>query len=460
MTDLAADQPEFRWSSRLSFVLVASGFAVGLGNIWRFPYMTGENGGAAFLLIYLACAFGIGVPLIMAELMLGRRGKKGIVGSIRAVAAESKASRGWSWIGIFALTATFAILVYYVVIAGWTLDYIVRSGAGSFADMRPAQSIAAFDALMASPGRMIFWGACVVVMMALVVGKGLKNGIEKVTTILMPVFFAGLVLLSIYAMIVGDMGQAVRFLFFPDFSKIDGNTVIMAVGQAFFSVGVGFGTMVSFGGYLDKDTSIAGVAGTIVAADTGVALLAGLTIFPFVFQYGLEIASGPGLVFETLPVAFGAMPGGSLVGVAFFLLLFLAAITSCIGLLEPLVSYTIEKFGMTRPIATAILGGLIWVLGFATVFSFNHWDDLYPLAWTGMFADSTIYIVQDMIAVNFILPVGALLTAIFMGWITHKDIWRNELSSSSRLVQSLWLFAVRFVAPVTIILILAFAYIG
>ena len=454
------EQPQFRWSSRLSFVLAASGFAVGLGNIWRFPYLTGENGGAAFLVVYLLCAFGIGMPLIMAELMLGRHGKRGIVSSLRAVAGQSRASRKWSWIGVLALLATFLILSYYVVIAGWTLDYALKASEGAFSEVEPVQSTALFGELMESPWRMLGWTLATVALTGLVVARGLKGGIEKVTSFIMPLFFVGLILLAIYALFFGDMGSAIDFLFVPDFSKIDGTVVAMAVGQAFFSVGVGFGTMVSFGSYLDDDVSIASTAGIIVAADTAVALIAGLIIFPFVFRYGLEVTSGPGLVFETLPVAIGAMPAGQLVGVVFFLLLFIAAITSCVGLLEPLAARVRHWFDVRLSTATVIMSVLVALVSVGSVLSFNRWAEFHPLETFGVLADQTIYVVQDYVAVNIFLPLGALLMALFVGWFASKDIWREQLATSARIFAVCWLPVMRFVVPPAIASIMVISMLG
>lgn len=448
------EQPQFQWTSRLSFVLAASGFAVGLGNIWRFPYLTGENGGAAFLMIYLLCAFGIGMPLIMAELMLGRHGRRGIVGSLRAAAAKSRSSQKWSWIGALALIATFLILAYYVVIAGWTLDYALRTSEGAFFEVEPAQSTAAFGQLMNSPWRMLGWTLATIVIACLVVARGLKSGIEKVTSFIMPLFFVGLILLALYALFFGDMRRAIDFLFVPDFSKIDGSVIAMAVGQAFFSVGVGFGTMVSFGSYLDDDMSIASTAGIIVAADTAVALIAGLIIFPFVFQYGLEVTSGPGLVFETLPVAIGAMPAGRLVGVVFFLLLFIAAITSCVGLLEPLAARVRHWFGLRLSMATVLTGALVALVSVGSVLSFNLWSEFYPFEPFGMLVGQTIYVVQDQIAVTIFLPLGALLMALFVGWFASKHIWEGQLASSARIFAVVWLPVMRFGVPPAIASIL------
>lgn len=447
--------PRSRWSSRYSFILVASGFAVGLGNIWRFPYLTGENGGSAFVLVYLACAFGIGAPLIMAELLIGRRGGMDVIGSIRKVASETGASARWGWIGGLGLIATFLILAYYVVIAGWTLDYMVQSASGAMAGQSAGQSQTAFDALMASPLRMAFWSACIVAISAFTVARGITGGLERVARILMPMLLLGLIALAIYAGCVGDMSRAVNFLFTPDFSKIDANAVLVAIGQAFFSVGVGFGTMISFGAYLDRDMSIAGVATTIVAADTAVALIAGLAIFPIVFGFGLAVGSGPGLVFVSMPIAFGTLPGGSFVGLFFFALLFAAAITSCIGLFEPLVSWAHQRHGLHRPRAILTVASAIWLTSLATVLSLNRWDSFYPLEALELFAESTIYAVQDFIAVNILLPLGALLTAIFAGWVVAPKIWRSEGHGDAGRVIGIWHSSMRYLVPLAILSIFA-----
>ena len=456
MATIAHERPQ-AWSSRTSFVLAASGFAVGLGNIWRFPYMTGENGGAAFILVYLVCVICIGLPIVMAELMLGRRGGRGIVGSVRNVAAQSGKSERWSMIGVLALIATFTILAYYVVIAGWTLDYMLRFARSEFAGAQASETTAIFASLMDSPWRMIGWMAATVVFSALVISRGLSGGIEKLTNVVMPIFFGGLVLLAIYAAFVGDMASALQFLFVPDFSKIDGSVIAMAVGQAFFSVGVGFGTMVSFGSHLDQDAPIAGSALTVIAADTAVALLAGLTIFPFVFQQGVPIASGPGLVFETLPIAFGAMHAGSLVGFVFFLLLFIAAITSCVGLLEPLGSRLANALRVELRPAVVIASVLVAITSLGTVFSFNRWADFHPLEPFGVLTGETIYVVQDYIAVNLVLPIGALLTSLFVGWVVKAEIWQEELLTSGRLARVLWRPAMRYAVPIAILAIMVMA---
>ncbi|MBV7255856.1 sodium-dependent transporter [Pacificimonas sp. WHA3] len=455
---MKADKQPQLWSSRTSFVLAASGFAVGLGNIWRFPYMTGENGGAAFILVYLACVLCIGLPLVMAELMLGRRGGRGIVGSLRNVAAQSGASRRWHMIGILALIATFAILAYYVVIAGWTLDYMLRFAGDEFSDAQAEETTAIFASLMDSPWRMIGWMAATVAFSALVISRGLTGGIEKLTNIIMPFFFAGLVLLAIYAAFVGDMMSALQFLFVPDFSKIDGGVIAMAVGQAFFSVGVGFGTMVSFGSHLDRNAPIAGSAMTVIAADTVVALLAGLTIFPFVFQYGVPVTSGPGLVFETLPIAFGAIPGGSIVGFLFFLLLFIAAITSCVGLLEPLGGRIANALRIGLRPAVFLVSLLVGIASLGTVFSFNHLAEFHPLEPFGVLREQTIYVVQDYLAVNIVLPLGALLTSLFVGWVVKPEIWREELATSGALARALWRPAMRYAVPLAILAIMIAAH--
>jgi len=448
------------WSSRFAFIMVASGFAVGLGNIWRFPYLVGENGGSAFILVYLACAFGIGAPLIMAELMIGRRGRADVIGSIQNVASEAGVSTGWGRVGGLALVATFAILASYMVIAGWTLDYMLQAASGALAGQGAQQSAAAYEGLMADPLRLGFWSACVVAITAFAVGRGITGGIEKAARFLMPALFLGMIALAVYAAVVGDIERAIAFLFTPDFSRIDADVVLVAVGQAFFSVGVGFGTMISFGAYLDRNTSISGTAMNIVAADTAVALIAGLAVFPLVFGFGLPPGSGPGLVFVSLPVAFGILPGGSLVALFFFFLLFAAAITSCIGLFEPLVSWVSERRGLSRRLAVWLSAALVWVAGFATILSLNHWQDIHPAAWLGMQSQSTIFDLQDFLAVNILLPLGALLTAIFVGWRCRPSVWRDEAIADPSWAISLWSFAIRYLIPLAIGGIFASAFIG
>jgi len=317
----------------------------------------GEYGGSAFLFIYLACALGIGVPLLMSELAIGRFGRGSPAGSIQAVAESYGGSPVWRHVGTLAIVCVFIILSYYTVLSGWTFDYFVRAANGSFEGITRSQTSNMFGLLMLNPGRLLFWHTVVNVLIFLVVRRGVQGGIEKSVKLLMPVLFLALIVMVIYGAVAGDMAAAMEFMLRPDFSKITVQTVMVAIGQAFFSIGIGMGALITFGAYLPKDISIKNSAFTIVLADTGVALLAGFAIFPLVFAFGLEPSSGSGLIFKTLPMAFGQMPGGQVFGAIFFLLLIAAALSSCIGCAEAVVSWVDEHWGHQSPERHSLHGG-------------------------------------------------------------------------------------------------------
>ena len=326
------------WSSRFGFLMASVGFAVGLGNIWRFPYVTGENGGAAFVLVYLACAFVIGVPIVIAEIMIGRRGQAGTAGSMKVVAAREQRSPAWIGVGYMNQLAAFLIQVTYAVISGWVLWYLFKAITTGFTGVDAAAADAEFQSVVSDTGGMLLWTVISLLLAGFILYAGVKDGIERAVTVLMPTLFGLLIVLVIFNIFVGGFAEAVAWLFTPDFSKIDGGVFLAALGQAFFSIGVGMAAMMAYGSYLPRETRIASSAIIIVIADTGVALLAGLVIFPAVFNNGLDPAAGAGLIFQTLPVAFAQMPGGYFFACLFFLLLSVAAITSMVGLLESLIS--------------------------------------------------------------------------------------------------------------------------
>ena len=440
------------WSSRLTFLMASIGFAVGLGNIWRFPFVVGENGGSAFILIYLGFAILIGVPLVMAEWTIGRRATDAASasGSFRDVARQSGASTKWGAVGGMAVLAVFMLMLIYTTIAGWTMEYFVHAATGALNGITGEASKDLFDGLMANPTRLIFWHTIVVIITVYINSRGLHGGIEKAVNILMPALFVALVLMMGYALVVGDMGAAVKFLLTPDFSKVNGETFLMALGQAFFSIGIAMAVMITYGSYLDKSTSIPQNAFIVVGADTLVALMAGFAIFPIVFGYGMDPEAGEGLVFQALPVAFGGLPAGSLFASIFFFLLIAAAVTSCIGNFAPVVAWTEEKFGMTHSRASFTAGAAMWLLGIGSALSFNVLADFHPLAFIKGFEERTIFDSLDWIMANALLPLGALLTAIFVGWIASRDKIREEMGLDEGLGFTIWLVLIRFVIPVAL----------
>lgn len=462
MTAPAQDGGQESWSSRLTFLMASVGFAVGLGNIWRFPYVVGENGGSAFVLVYLLFAFGIGVPLVMAEWTIGRRGSgaASASGSVREVAKQSGVSTAWGNVGGLAVLAVFMLMLFYTVVAGWTMDYLVRAASGAFENITAERSEAMFDGLMADPWRLGFWHTVVVLLTVYINSRGLKGGIEKAVNILMPALFVSLLLMVGYAGYVGDFGAAVDFLLTPDFSRVTPNMLLMALGQAFFSIGIGMAVMITYGSYLDRQTSIPRNAFIVVGADTLVAMLAGFAIFPLVFAHQLAPNSGAGLVFQTLPIAFGELPGGQIFGSIFFLLLIAAAITSCIGNFAPVVAWTEEKFSISHAKAARLAGFVMWILGLGTVFSFNLLSDFYPLSFIDRLDGKTIYDSLDYVMANVLLPVGAFLTAVFIGWFASKDSIREEMGLPDGSAFSMWRTLIRFIVPAAVAIIFVVSMVG
>lgn len=437
--------------------MAAIGSAVGLGNIWRFPYLAGENGGSAFLLIYVAATLAMAMPVLIAELALGRMGGGSPIGSLRHIVRENCSSRFWELIGILATICAFLVLSYYCVIGGWTLRYVYLAIGGSFAQIGNAGSYAMFTDFMADPMAMISWHLGYMLLNVVIALGGLRKGIEKTVVVLMPLLFVLLFAMVIYGATMPGFATAVDFLFTPDFSKLTPFAVLSAIGQSFFALSVGLGSMIIYGAYLDKGANIPGCAVIITGADVLVALLSGLAIFPLVFSFALEPSSGPGLLFITLPIAFGQMSGGALTGAGFFLLVSVAALTSSISLLEVVVTRLEERFGMTRSVAAWLVGGVAWALGLVSLLSFNVWSGVYPLAWLGMMKTSSIFAVLDFFCLNLLIPVTALLICLYMGWVLAKGTIRDALGFGGEASFRSWRFCLRFVAPLGIISILAVA---
>jgi len=433
-----------QWSSRLAFILAVTGSAVGLGNIWRFPYIVGENGGGAFVLVYLVCVFAIGLPIMMSEILIGRRGRRNPVTAMALVAAEEGGSRRWGLVGAMGLIGGFIILSFYSVIAGWSVAYIFESGAGRFMGADAEQISGGFERLLGNWTVIGFWHTVFMIMTVVVVARGVEKGLERAVRILVPALLAILLILLIYAINSGGFGEGVRFLFTPDFSQLTGTSILMALGQAFFTLSVGMGGIMAYGAYLPEDTSIGGTAVTVVLADTSIAMLAGLVIFPIVFANGLDTAQGPGLVFVTLPLAFGGMTGGLIFGTLFFILLTFAAWTSAISLIEPTVAWMVERLGLTRALAASLVGGGIWLLGLGSVLSFNLLSGF-------TFGAGTIFDNADFLASNVLLPLGALFITVFAGWIVSRNSTRSELALAGEGRYRLWRFLARYVAPVAVI---------
>ncbi len=443
-----------QWSSRWGFLLAAVGFAVGMGNIWRFPYQLGENGGSAFLILYLLCALGIGLPLLITEISMGRRGRASASTSVVNVAIECGQSRKWGFIGTLGIFCAFVILSYYSVLSGWTLDYFLKAATGTFDGVDGSQTSRMFSDLLGNPWVLIFWNTVVHVLIIVVISRGVQSGIERAVKILMPALFGAILIMVLYGVFAGDMVSTLRFLLEPDFSKITPGTVMAAIGQAFFSIGIGMGSLIVFGAYMPKDFSIPRSSTAVIFMDTGVAVVAGFAIFPLVFQYGLNPGSGPGLIFETLPLAFGQMPGGQLFGSIFFVLLISAALSSCIGLAEGVVNWVDEHLGIERKKGILWVVAAAWVLGIASILGFSTWSNVSPLGFIPSYEGLDIFDTFDTLAANNLLLLGGALSAIFFGWFVPKALKLEEINVRDGLFFAFWRFMIRFVIPPVLVLTL------
>jgi len=434
------------------FIMAAAGSAVGLGNIWRFPYIAGENGGGAFVLVYLGCIFLIGVPIMASEILLGRAGRQSPINAMRDLVAHSNANPLWQAIGWMGALAGFMILSFYAVIAGWAMSYLVQMGSGAFTGADAVQATAAFDALTDDVGAVVGWHTLFMMMTIGIAARGVGAGLESTVKILMPALFFLLVVLVIYSGVTsGKFTEGLSFLFSFNIEKLTWNGVLMAMGQAFFTLSLGMGAIMAYGAYMPKDASIISTATTIALLDTVVALMSGMVIFPLVFANGLETAEGPGLMFVTLPLAFGQMTGGAFFGAVFFLLVTFAAITSSISLVEPAIAWLIERLKTTRAKAALVVGGLAWLMGLGSAFSFNIWEDLHFVR--GM----TFFDLMDYVSNNILLPLGGVLIALFAGWGIDQQITRDQLAVSPGIYQA-WRFVTRFIAPAAVFLVFLLAF--
>ncbi|NOQ17375.1 MAG: sodium-dependent transporter [Methyloprofundus sp.] len=434
------------WSSRFAFILAATGSAVGLGNIWKFPYITGENGGGAFVIVYLLCIAAIGIPIMMAETMMGRRGRQSPINTLQTLTEEAGANSKWHYLGWLGVIAGFLILSYYSVIAGWSMAYVAKAFIGSFSGESAATINAMFSDLQASPVEQSIWHTIFMVATMAIVARGVKGGLEKAVSFLMPSLFFILMLLVAYAMTTGAYVQGLEFLFKPDFSEMTANSVLTAMGHAFFTLSLGMGAIMVYGSYLPKDISIAKTSMMIAGADTVVALLAGIAIFPIVFANGLDVGSGPGLIFQTLPIAFGSMTGGWLFGLLFFLLLVFAALSSAISLIEPAVAWCVERYDIERRNACIIMGSITWLFGMGTVFSFNVWSDMTLFG-------ANFFEVLDYLTANIMLPLGGFFIAIFAGRVMLAKHAQEELDIENNTLFSIWKFLVSYVAPAAVFIV-------
>lgn len=434
------------WSSRFAFLMASVGFAVGLGNIWRFPYVTGENGGAAFVLIYLGCAFAIGVPILMAEVLIGRRGQGSPPAAMATLAQKHKRTRNWGVVGGMGLLAAYTIEIVYAVVVGWVLWYLFKAVTTGFVGIDGAAAEAQFAAVLDNNIGMLAWTLIGLAITGAIIYAGVKDGIERAVTVMMPVMFMLLVGLAIYNVFAGGFEDALAWLFTPDFSKIGFATVLAAIGQAFFSLGVAMAGMMVYGSYLPRSISITNSVLIIVLVDTGVALLAGLVVFPAVFHHGLDPAAGAGLIFQTLPVAFAQMPGGYLFSILFFLMLSVAGITSMVGLVESVTAWVEERFNLPRHKSALLVVGSIAVFSVLSILSYNVIDEL-------RIGGRNFNDAMDYFSNQILLPLGGLFIAVFAGWAMSRESTRDELTTLGPHAFAVWHFLIRFVVPPAIAVI-------
>jgi NSS family neurotransmitter:Na+ symporter len=440
-----------QWSSRLMFTLAATGSAVGLGNIWKFPYIVGEHGGGAFVLVYLAFIALITVPIMMAEILIGRRGRQSPVNSLQILGREENAGSHWGMVGFIGIAAGVIIISFYSVIGGWALAYVVRMASGVFSGVTADGSKSIFQDLISDPERLLAWHTIFMVMTTLVVARGVRSGLEQAVKVMMPALFFLLLLLTAYVLTIGGYEKSFRFLFHLDFSALNRGGILAAMGHAFFTLSLGVGAIMMYGSYLPSGISIAKAALVVALMDTLVALLAGLAIFSIVFANGLQVGAGPGLIFQTLPIAFGQMPGGLFFGTLFFVLLVLAAWTSAISLVEPAVAWLVENHSLLRVRAAVVVGGVAWLLGIATIMSFSDWAFRFRFA--GEYRNNGVFDLLDILTSGILLPLGGFAIALFAGWAMSRKSVQEELGGRGGVPFWLWYLAIRYLVPLALSLV-------
>ena len=432
------------WDSRWTFIMAATGSAVGLGNIWKFPYVAGSNGGGAFVLVYLFCILLIGVPVMMAEVMIGRRGRQSPINSVRDVVLESGADARWRHVGWVGVSAGMLILSFYAVIAGWALSYIFAMASGELVGVNGDSAAAAFAGLLADPGRLIFWQSVFMLLCVVVVVGGVKKGLGVALQILMPLLFVMLLLLLGLSYFQGNFAAAWNFLFSFNIELLTWRGVLEAMGQAFFTLSIGMGAIMAYGAYMPQKVNIGKTILIVAFFDSLVAIISGLIIFSIVFgTQGIEPSAGPGLMFISLPVAFANMTGGLLIGCAFFVLVSIAAWSSAISLLEPCVAWLIEAKNVRRLNANLLLAGTAWLLGIGSVLSFNLWSEIQV-------AGFTFFDFLDFLTTNIMLPLSGLLIALFVGYVIKPEFISLEMQGISPTMYKVWRASLRYIAPVAI----------
>ncbi|WP_324690843.1 sodium-dependent transporter [Cobetia sp. D5] len=439
-----------RWGSRRAFILAVTGAAVGLGNIWRFPYMTGENGGSAFLLLYIGFVLLLGLPVMMAEIMIGRAGRRGPMQALAHLAVSGGRTPHWRWLGLFGAITMFFILSFYSVVSGWSIEYLVDSLKGDFSGMSPPEIGASFGTFLEDPVTMTFNHTVFMLMTMSVVAAGISSGLERLNNLMMPLLYVLLLALAGYSISTPGFGPALSWLFMPNPSAITLDVMLNAMGHAFFTLAVGACALMAYGAYMPERQSLPTAAIAVAALDIGVALLAGIAIFAAVFSQGMDPASGPGLMFVSLPIAFANLPGGSVLLALFFLLLLLATWTSSINIAEPIVE-VLEGWGLKRRHAALVVGVSVWAMGLLSVLSFSSLKDVHVLGEMNVF-DAVTTIPPD-----FFLPIGGLLIAIFAAWVMPQNRALAGLGTSRGFFRT-WRWVLRWISIPLVVVVLGWSF--
>ena len=437
------------WQGNTTFILAASGSAVGLGNIWKFPYMVGSNGGSAFVLVYLICILVIGLPVMASEVLIGKYGRKSPINSLKVISTNFNISSAWKYLGVLGALSGILILSYYSVFAGMAFSYIFNLFPSGLEN--PSNySTNYFSDFSSSPMKLIFWHTIFLSATCFIVGLGVVKGIGRSVNLLMPFLFLFIMLVSIYSGITGDINKTLIFLFNPDFSALTPQVIVSAMGQAFFSLSIGMGAIMAYGAYMPEKQLIGKTVLTIILLDTLVALAAGIAIFPIVFSNpSLSVNAGPGLIFETLPVAFYSLPYGKIFSIIFFTLISIAALSSAISLLEPFTAWMEEQKKFTRKKIVLFLGMLIWVVGLGSIFSFNIWTEKRILGFN--FLEGIDYITN-----NIMLPMGGFFIALLVGWLIPYEFIKENVKFSN-LQFKIFYFSLRYISTSAIILIFLYS---
>ncbi len=444
MSNIPGNRDSF--GSKFGVIAAAAGSAVGLGNIWKFPYIAGVYGGAAFLFVYLGFILAVGMPVMLSELIIGRSSKRNAFGAFKVLAPGTP----WKYIGILGVAAAFLILSFYGVVAGWSVEYIVLSLKNGFSNRTPEEIAGLFSDFNQATIKPLAYQMFFMILTAAIVIIGVKKGIEKYTKILMPVLVVILLVLCVKSLTLDGAKAGLEFLFKPDFSKLTGDGILSALGHAFFTLSLGMGTLITYGSYIDKNNNLANTVLNVTVADTVIAILAGVAIFPAVFAFGITPSEGPGLIFVTLPNVFRQMPGGYVFSILFFILLTVAALTSAISILEVVVAYFMEEFKMSRKSSTILATVLISLLGILCSLSMGELSSIHVFG-------LNIFDVIDWVSANLLLPIGGLFIALFVGWYFGFKKVKEELAKGSTLSSmfvSIFIFLVKFVSPLAIAVVL------